>query len=53
MKTPGRKSKYTDAQRAEVRRLKATGLTIRQIAETLDLPSTFVSETLSPRRTSR
>lgn len=52
MKT-GRKPKYTSEQRAEVLRLKASGLTTREIAEAMDVPSTFVGETLSPRKTSR
>ena len=50
---PEKNKKYTDAQRAEVRRLKAAGLTIRQISEAVDVPSTFVGETLSPRRQAR
>lgn len=50
---PGRKKKYSDAQYAEVKRLKATGLTTRQIAEAMDVPSTFVQEVLSPRKQSR
>lgn len=52
MKT-GRKPKYTPEQRTEVLRLKASGLTTREIADALDVPSTFVSETLHPRQTSR
>ena len=50
MKTVGRKKKYTEDQGAEVKRLKATGLTTRQIADAMDVPSTFVQEVLSPRK---
>ena len=47
---PGAKKKYSDTQHAEVKRLKATGQTIRQIADAMDVPSTFVQEVLSPRK---
>lgn len=49
----GRKPKYTDAQRALVLKLKVAGLTVREIAEDMDVPSTFVQEVLSPRKGAR
>ena len=45
----GRKAKYTEEQKSEVKRLKATGITIRETAEAMDVPSTFVQDVLSPR----
>jgi hypothetical protein len=46
----GAKKKYSEAQYIEVKRLKATGITIREIAEAMNVPSTFVQEVLSPRK---
>ena len=52
MKT-GPRPKYTQEQKDQVIQLKAQKMTVRQIAETMGVPSTFVSDVLSPRKTNR